>query len=460
MNFRCVSKFLILFSNDNWVTNSGAATVINPEIKTSMIDNGDGTYSYSFTSIKSGKLTVLIYLDSSLNGVYAEFWNNINLSGNVDKTIRYPVINYYWYPLVTTTQCDLTSGRLTTYLTVPKNDTYTIYYKHDNGGRLYFQNVLEIINWIDSVTEESFTISLNTETKYKVVSEFYNVGGPAQSYLSWSYPGQAKEIIPSNYLTYKGLTSSSPLQVTVNPSWGNGVRSLNEQCDDGNTKNDDGWSSNCIVEEYWTCTGGSMTSLDIWSWSKPSSKANMKLYTYLFLGLIALGWLSNLLSSSLMQGWIQCIFNFINQVQLILLLPMLWSVMPEVVVDFISSLNICLLNFGIVFESQPEMNSFFSLNYNQTNSYLNSIKLKSGSALVNISGVIYTLLMFVILHFLLCFLIYGVKCNNRDIWFHKALNSIFKMLTFGLYIQQIINSLLVMLISSSSEFGRHDLSSK
>ena len=60
--------------------------MINPEIKAYMTDNGDGTYSYSFTSTSNGKLTVFAYLENNTNGVYAMFWNDLNLSGNPDKT--------------------------------------------------------------------------------------------------------------------------------------------------------------------------------------------------------------------------------------------------------------------------------------------------------------------------------------------------------------------------------------
>ena len=74
----------------------------------------------------------------------------------------YSSIVIRWDTLVTTTQIAPTSGRITTYLTVPQNDTYTIYYKHDNGGRLYFSGSLVIDNWANVVAEESFTQSLNT----------------------------------------------------------------------------------------------------------------------------------------------------------------------------------------------------------------------------------------------------------------------------------------------------------
>ena len=135
-----------------------------------MTDNEDGTYSYSFTSTSNGKLTVFAYLENNTSGVYAVFWNNVNLSENPDKTWMYTSISQTWNTLVTTTQIDQTSGRLTTYLTVPQNDTYTIYYLHDNGGRLYFSGSLEINNWADVVQLKKITLKL----KLKWLNVFRN----------------------------------------------------------------------------------------------------------------------------------------------------------------------------------------------------------------------------------------------------------------------------------------------
>ena len=49
--------------------------------------------------------------------------------------------------------------------------------------------------------------------------------------------------------------------------WGDGIRfnSNSTYWDDGNTHNDDGWSSTWAIETGWTCKGGSLTSKDTWT---------------------------------------------------------------------------------------------------------------------------------------------------------------------------------------------------
>ena len=104
--------------------------MVKPEIKEYMLDNGDGTYSYSFKSLNSGKLSILVYLENLNSGVYVEIWDNISLSGAVDKTTRYSNINKSWTSgFLTSHYSILCSGRYTATLSAPINDT-SVYFKN------------------------------------------------------------------------------------------------------------------------------------------------------------------------------------------------------------------------------------------------------------------------------------------------------------------------------------------
>lgn len=47
----------------------------------------------------------------------------------------------------------------------------------------------------------------------------------------------------------------NPFQTFCLPICGNGIISGSETCDDGNTKDNDGCSSNCVIEPSYECTG-------------------------------------------------------------------------------------------------------------------------------------------------------------------------------------------------------------
>ena len=96
--------------------------------------------------------------------------------------------------------------------------------------------------------------------------------------LSWSYTGVSTEVIPSQHLFYPSIvpsainvtstcpfgysgsnTSSSTICTEI---WGDGYRIGTEQCDDGNSLNNDGWDQDCDIETNWVCTGGSSQNSD------------------------------------------------------------------------------------------------------------------------------------------------------------------------------------------------------
>lgn len=144
-----------------------------------------------------------------------EFWHNSGLTGTPVETHYYSDINTNWGGgLITATQRDNVSGRFLTYLVPPVDGMYTIYYLHDNEGRLFFENVKRIDNWVNVVAEDSFTETLVANKKYKVVLEFFNGGGPGEVKLSWAYPGQTKIEVPSTRYELTEFVNGSPMDVT------------------------------------------------------------------------------------------------------------------------------------------------------------------------------------------------------------------------------------------------------
>ena len=166
---------------------SGATTVVNPEIKAYMTDNVNGTYSYSFMLTQSGKITILAYLEPP-NPVLFELWPNLNFSGTKWDSYWYSNINNSWTSgYITSTYIVQITGRFTTYLIPPKDDTYTIYFSHDDGGRVYFEDVMKTNNWGFVVSSENFTVSMKASQLYKIVPEFVDYVGSAEAYTVFIY---------------------------------------------------------------------------------------------------------------------------------------------------------------------------------------------------------------------------------------------------------------------------------
>jgi hypothetical protein len=81
------------------------------------------------------------------------------------------------------------------------SQTYTFYATTDDGVRLWVNGTLLIDAWADrSAAESSGTIALTALRKYDIRMDYYENGGGASAKLSWSCPGQAKEVIPRSQL--------------------------------------------------------------------------------------------------------------------------------------------------------------------------------------------------------------------------------------------------------------------
>lgn len=79
--------------------------------------------------------------------------------------------------------------------------TYTFYTTTDDGVRLWVNGQLLVDHWVDQgPTEWSGSIALNAQQRYNLVMEYYENGGGAEAYLSWSSPSVTKAIIPQSQL--------------------------------------------------------------------------------------------------------------------------------------------------------------------------------------------------------------------------------------------------------------------
>ena len=105
---------------------------------------------------------------------------------------------------------------------IPVDDTYTLYYTMDDGGRLWIDGDLEIDEWYDqSSTEHTVDVPLDVGL-HDIKVEYYDNWGSAKCELRWSSSTIAKEILPHTALWGRESTNvlvSEDVQVPDGRMW-------------------------------------------------------------------------------------------------------------------------------------------------------------------------------------------------------------------------------------------------
>jgi endoglucanase len=146
---------------------------------------------------------------TGLAGVY---YSGVSLSGSALLNRVDATIDFEWggSSPASDVPSDGFSVRWTGEVEARSTETYTFYITHDDGARVWVNNVQVINNWTDhAAAEDSGTIQLTKGEKYPIVVEFYENSGDATCQLSWSSNTIAKQIIPQTQL-YNTVTTVTP----------------------------------------------------------------------------------------------------------------------------------------------------------------------------------------------------------------------------------------------------------
>ncbi|CAI2386795.1 unnamed protein product [Moneuplotes crassus] len=262
-------------------------------------------------------------------------------------------------------------------------------------------------------------------------------------------------------------------------------------CDDGNTDNGDGCNDKCEVEKNWICTGGDLTSPSVCNlceldfcetcqdqdhtkcakcqqkyrldanllcektpeiFMSPQAQQVASSAQYASLG----AGTTSVLSSILKFNSPVAIWAMINQVQLTSLVTLTRIHIPDdpkgMLLGEGSGLPFSPLSLDI--KSLPLSNDLYDLlNINQSVVELEAIGMESESSLINNLGLIFTLLLFFILHMmLLCF----PKCKPRSReqkcrrFFYKCITGILSIFAFTIYIRTFLEAFQYCLLAAFS----------
>ncbi|CAI2368231.1 unnamed protein product [Moneuplotes crassus] len=284
-------------------------------------------------------------------------------------------------------------------------------------------------------------------------------------------------------------TGGSPTQKDIcHPICGDGKIEGNEECDDGNLDPRDGCSSTCNVEQGWnciletqstksqcqpkcdaehceiceiqnstkcyTCDQGYTISKDFKCKNSEGSEY-VQTMTNSMTALLGIGTAISLCVSILNLSAPMTLWAMANQMQLMLILLLTQSSLPDDIVGLITNNDIFSFNLKFL---QIKSNKISHipltwLNKVQTDPALVKFGLESGSCFSNNFSLILTFCVFSILHLLLLICPREVKdsghpCRNK---LAKPFGYLWRMLTFGIYIRLFLEAFQFIYISSLSE---------
>ena len=102
----------------------------------------------------------------------------------------------------------------------PETNTYTFLVHHDDGARLYIDNVMVFEDWTSGAVSDTVDANLTLNQEYQIKLEHFESGGPGSLWLYWSY-GSVSEVnitFETNHVSSPSVVSGSPFTVTVLPS--------------------------------------------------------------------------------------------------------------------------------------------------------------------------------------------------------------------------------------------------
>ncbi len=170
-------------NDTSYLGDSDTVTISNLEL---------GSYYFSVTPRSFG------------TGLQGEYYNSIDLSGSPVLTRIDSTINFSWNsgsPESSTVNTDYFSVRWSGQILALYDEEYTFRTYSDDGIRLWVGNTLVINNWTDHApVYNSGSITLEANTKYDIVLEYYERTGGAVAQLEWSSASLSQEIVSKSNL--------------------------------------------------------------------------------------------------------------------------------------------------------------------------------------------------------------------------------------------------------------------
>lgn len=171
-----------------------------------MVDNGDNTYSYSYTISRPGGVTIQV-LQYLQGGVYFEWYPNTDLAGQPSGNEIVSTVSQDWaYGVVFNGLDQMTSAKVYFKINPPVSEIYNFEVSGDDLFKLYLDDNLFV--QADYSGARSASTALTTGVFHNFYAEYMEYIEAANFAMKWSYPSQGLQIIPNTYLYYPQLVGT------------------------------------------------------------------------------------------------------------------------------------------------------------------------------------------------------------------------------------------------------------
>ncbi|CAI2369416.1 unnamed protein product [Moneuplotes crassus] len=157
-------------------------------------------------------------------------------------------------------------------------------------------------------------------------------------------------------------------------------------------------------------------------------------------------------SSLLSLSSISSIFSIMNSLQLAVLLPLVPDYFSLKVLDILSGMGFAMFSFDFIkFKDLPFVEGLTNwVSYPQSDGYLNSLGMRSGSSVVNYLSLFAILILVGVINFGI-FVCKICTENSKHTRCKKFFNKLFKLLTFNIYIRIFMQAFVFTTLSIFSE---------
>ncbi|CAI2372976.1 unnamed protein product [Moneuplotes crassus] len=245
---------------------------------------------------------------------------------------------------------------------------------------------------------------------------------------------------------------SSPTECITKCS--DGYRVDSEACDDGNTIEGDGCSSDCSeIEVGWKCDTSvpNICSRDYKSVPMTTNERSLQIGTLCAIPTLVL---MNVIGGTFSSASTNSILSSINQLQLLILFLLCEIFIPLRVVTYLRTLTASLIDididwsFIIVFRKITEWFDFA-----QPRDDFDTIEISSGSALINLNTLVCMFIIYVIIHFILWV---AKKCVGKSKKLcARFVKKAYRSFTFQMYVVLIFEGFINLCLCSFSELERY-----